>query len=256
MTDVHFEKDLTQHNSRDGRVLCLHRLVKFALSGTSAATSEDFCRALLNDRMRESSVQLAPHYASLHECTRLVTELRKTGLKASTMESMGGLALKMLTLYYRRAMLKIGGSRLGLGPETAARGDLVVVFLGCNVPMVLRKLPDAKFRVIGKATCHGVMAGEAILGNLPEGVEFTRHVQDRMSYAAFRDTRSGAIGLDDPRLPPGVPAGRAEVDDQRHLAQTDSIAKGKKLLMPRQRWDIDELEKQGVKVRLQDFVLV
>jgi hypothetical protein len=47
------------------------------------------------------------------------------------------------------------------GPEAALAGDLVVVLLGCDVPVLLRKDGD-EARLLGECYCHGVMKGEMI----------------------------------------------------------------------------------------------
>lgn len=61
--------------------------------------------------------------------------------------------------------LMIGNSGLlGMAPERAMRGDLIVVLLGCSVPIVLRKssLHAGKFTLIGECYLEGFMSGEAV----------------------------------------------------------------------------------------------
>lgn len=54
--------------------------------------------------------------------------------------------------------------RIGLVPSNAKRGDLVCVLLGCNVPVILRRMDDSKeeYLFIGEAYFQGIMDGEAL----------------------------------------------------------------------------------------------
>jgi hypothetical protein len=51
---------------------------------------------------------------------------------------------------------------LGLAPPEAARGDIIVVFLGAPVPQVLRKNNDGYYTLVGECYVHGIMGGEAL----------------------------------------------------------------------------------------------
>ena len=61
----------------------------------------------------------------------------------------------------RRLAVTISG-HLGLVPIAARKGDLVFLFLGGNVPMVLRKTQVGKYNLIGGCYLHGFMEGEAM----------------------------------------------------------------------------------------------
>jgi hypothetical protein len=50
---------------------------------------------------------------------------------------------------------------VGLAPMEAERGDVVVVFLGCGVPLVLTPGEEG-LRIVGPAYVHGVMEGEVM----------------------------------------------------------------------------------------------
>jgi hypothetical protein len=63
------------------------------------------------------------------------------------------------------------------GPETALAGDLVVVLLGCDIPVLLRKDGD-EVRLVGECYCHGIMKGEmmeALDAGTVDLVEFALH---------------------------------------------------------------------------------
>lgn len=62
--------------------------------------------------------------------------------------------------------------RIGMAPNEARKGDLICIFLGSDVPVLLRpaKIPKDSAKLIGSCYIHGIMAGEAMLwvqdGNL------------------------------------------------------------------------------------------
>ena len=49
---------------------------------------------------------------------------------------------------------------IGLGPIDITIGDTVCVFLGGDLPFVLRPLHGGKWRLLGEAYCHNIMDGE------------------------------------------------------------------------------------------------
>ncbi|KAK0649992.1 hypothetical protein B0T16DRAFT_411009 [Cercophora newfieldiana] len=55
--------------------------------------------------------------------------------------------------------------RLGIGPSDMIPGDAVSILAGCNFPMVLRRLENGSWVVVGEAYVHKYMAGEAIGGS-------------------------------------------------------------------------------------------
>jgi hypothetical protein len=51
---------------------------------------------------------------------------------------------------------------LGLGPRSLLPGDEVWVLPSLKVPIILRRLPNGHFLVVGEAYIHGMMCGEAV----------------------------------------------------------------------------------------------
>jgi hypothetical protein len=56
---------------------------------------------------------------------------------------------------------------IGLGPNTAKKGDKICILLGCNIPVVIRPKGD-HYIFIGEAFIHGAMYGE-LMERLNEG---------------------------------------------------------------------------------------
>ena len=63
-----------------------------------------------------------------------------------------------------RRLVVASDNRMGLVPSNAEIGDLVCVLLGCNVPVILRRMDDSKeeYLFIGEAYFQGIMDGEAL----------------------------------------------------------------------------------------------
>ncbi|PQE08917.1 heterokaryon incompatibility protein [Rutstroemia sp. NJR-2017a WRK4] len=72
----------------------------------------------------------------------------------------------MRVLAWRRLVITQGGY-LGLAPAASMAGDIIAVLPGCHTPLVLRREGE-RFRVIGEAYVHGIMAGE-LQGMLEQG---------------------------------------------------------------------------------------
>ncbi|KAA8567074.1 hypothetical protein EYC84_010148 [Monilinia fructicola] len=85
-------------------------------------------------------------------------------------------------VWKRRFFLTSGekGKRLfGLMPNEAKEGDVVCIFLGCTVPVVVRKEEEGGkgkggWRFVGECYVHGMMDGEAVTGDWPKKLEVFR----------------------------------------------------------------------------------
>jgi hypothetical protein len=51
---------------------------------------------------------------------------------------------------------------IGLAPQGSQRGDIICIFFGCSVPVVLRGQDNGEFQFVGECYVHGVMDGEAV----------------------------------------------------------------------------------------------
>ena len=54
---------------------------------------------------------------------------------------------------------------IGLGPEALAPGDLAVVLLALNTPLILRPVEEGHCRIVGEAYVNGMMDGQAFEGD-------------------------------------------------------------------------------------------
>ena len=99
----------------------------------------------------------------------------------------------------------------GMTPQTAHPGDFIVVFLGCQSPMVLRPRSDGGYLVVGEAYVHGLMTGEAFLGPLPTNWQCVWRYDKTTGkqWYAFIDRGRSIWQIEDPRLWP-LPEGWVE----------------------------------------------
>lgn len=112
---------------------------------------------------------------SLHEMIHgpkenLIQRVRRTAttegriLRADSLQRDASLRA-MRVLAWRRLVTTDGGY-LGLVPAAAAAGDMIVLIIGCDVPLVLRpknKWDKSQFTLIGECYVHGVMSSDIFL---------------------------------------------------------------------------------------------
>ncbi|KAK5955895.1 hypothetical protein OHC33_003537 [Knufia fluminis] len=65
----------------------------------------------------------------------------------------------------RRRMVTTGRGFIGMALEGVRTDDVIVVLLGCSMPMVLRPVENSlqtEYKVVGECYIHGIMGGEAM----------------------------------------------------------------------------------------------
>ncbi|CAO1599279.1 hypothetical protein XANCAGTX0491_003013 [Xanthoria calcicola] len=155
-----------------------------------------------------------------------------------------------------RSLITSADGRLGLAPEGTEAGDLVFVVLGCRSPLILRPRGSLNHEVVGECYMDGVMAGEALLGELPRNwtLVFKYFQRHRLSYFVFLDSDTGETHVEDPRrgaLPAGWRILNHEGDDVVHWYVNDITGEG--------RYQDPRLEPEALRARgvdLQEFRLV
>ncbi|KAI7171448.1 hypothetical protein D0869_13454 [Hortaea werneckii] len=71
-----------------------------------------------------------------------------------------------------RALFGTASGRLGVGPQTLEKDDLVVILYGCDLPAILRRYPNSNLHeFIGVAYVEGIMYGEAVEDAEARGIE-------------------------------------------------------------------------------------
>ncbi len=73
----------------------------------------------------------------------------------------GYIRMLRINTHKRRPLITNSGY-LALGRLDSQPGDLLVIFLGAQVPFVVREIQNGIYRLIGEAYVHGVMDGQFI----------------------------------------------------------------------------------------------
>ena len=156
-----------------------------------------------------------------------------------------------------RLLITTADGRLGLAPEGTEAGDRVCVVLGCDSPLILRPRDSLNHEVVGECYMDGIMAGEALLGELPRNwtlvEKYFRH--HRESYLVFLDSDTEATHVEDPRcgaLPAGWRIENHDRDDAFNWYVNDITGEDSGIWDP--RLEPDALRARGVD--LQEFRLV
>ena len=119
-------------------------------------------------------------------------------------EQLNLLFTQVLTRCEGRSIFRAQDGNFGLVPCAARKGDIVVVFLGCDKPLVLRPT-GSRYKIVGEAYLDGFMEGEALLGPLPILSEPSMEYATTSSLLR-QNLKDGDARLKDPRLgdlPPG-----------------------------------------------------
>jgi hypothetical protein len=77
--------------------------------------------------------------------------------------------LKYTTRY--RAVFHTTTGHVGLGPRCTKPGDVVAIFYGSQLPIVMRPLPKGSYSLLGSSYVCGIMDGEAVRRHKEMGLE-------------------------------------------------------------------------------------
>lgn len=131
---------------------------------------------------------------------------------------------------------------IGLAPKATNSGDLVCVLLGCPQPLILRPTSGFQCQVVGECYVHGLMAGEALLGTLPDHYQAIQVFEDNGYYSGFVNTQTGKVQYSDPRMEEEDPVSNEGVQFEcPDGSETPELT-------------VDVLKRRGV--NLQDFDLI
>ncbi|KAF4447201.1 hypothetical protein F53441_9248 [Fusarium austroafricanum] len=137
-----------------------------------------------------------------------------------------------------------------LGPRNCQPDDLMVVFLGCHLPMVLRSIEDGEYKLKGPCAHPALLSGETILGEMPKG--WRLRYAKRGEEPVFKNSEEERQQID-PRLD-NIP-----VPEEWELRWRDDgtpfwyIAEEDRWTNFDPRLTLDNLRKRGVKV--DDYIL-
>lgn len=103
-----------------------------------------------------------------------------------------------------RSIIMTQGGYVGLAPKIAHQADCIVVFLGCQSPIILRPKGDEDYLVVGEVYVDGLMTAEAFLGPLPGNWQHVICYDETIGagWGAFVDHGRSIWQVEYPRLGP------------------------------------------------------
>lgn len=160
---------------------------------------EAVCRTLCMDICVDSCTPARPGYLQLEKASQY---LRRLSLSSTGNAQPYEECLTRVEHYLKgRNFFTTKQGYIGLIPEAGKRGDQVCVILGCQSPMLLRRMGSGNMVVIGECYIHGLMNGEALLGTPSSKWQNSWIVSVGSGYQkGFVDQETGENLFEDPRL--------------------------------------------------------
>ncbi|KAF0317067.1 hypothetical protein GQ607_015727 [Colletotrichum asianum] len=101
--------------------------------------------------------------------------------------------------------------QFGLGSSAASVDDEIWVVLGFRFPVVMRRVEDSKYTVVGPCYIPQLSHGEAVLGPLPHGWKMMFHISGEPYFVGPDNTPT----LQDPRVNEGLPPGWKQSESEK-----------------------------------------
>ncbi|KAL6918718.1 hypothetical protein FSST1_002744 [Fusarium sambucinum] len=174
---------------------------------------------------------------------------RLAGRISSKSDTLGA-QLAFLTYFMKHRSIYL--TKMGyitLGPRNSQPGDLIVVFLGCHLPIVLRSIEDGEYKIRGPCSHPALLATEAILGEMPKG---WRLQYKRIGDPVFENPE-GKQQYIDPRLDDIPVPEEWELRWRKNGTPFWYIAKEDRWTNFDPRLTLESLRKRGVKIT--DYIL-
>lgn len=198
--------EVSEHVLDYDQILRILRSVKPHTRSPHANLTTDFCATLVANDFRDAWTPHRdgrPDVTSSRNFLEYVWSTATPWLQLSdAVKRDGRLYLEECNkMFVGRCFFSATKGRIGLAPAGTQVGDIVTVLLGCDYPVVLRRVNQAhpyKWLVVGVCYIHGLMYGEAIYqGKLPGHyipVRYQAAPADRINGwdCAMLDTRSKA----------------------------------------------------------------
>lgn len=104
---------------------------------------------------------------------------------------------RVQSVIWNRRLMRTKDKRLGLVPEHAEKGDLIVILYGCSVPVVLRRFTKTKAEVEEEAktklTRQHKMAARKILETFRKSVAHRKQQQEGKSLSSRQSTGGSGV---------------------------------------------------------------
>lgn len=176
---------------------------------------EAYTRTLWVDNFGDRWLPNSSHEPAYQDCISLVRVLVESGIDLITQAFPRQTDInRCLNRAHRactgRALFSTEDGRIGLAPASLAAGDDLCLLFSCCKPLVLRPVSDAenpekgRHTVVGECYLHGMMYGQALLGDLPDNLRVLLKADSSMGLrsAGFIDTGTKLVSQEDPRVGP------------------------------------------------------
>ncbi|KAL8646965.1 MAG: hypothetical protein Q9226_006629, partial [Calogaya cf. arnoldii] len=128
------------------------------------------CRTLCMDFLADNFTPALEKHPTLEMASQYIRRLSHD----STAEAQPSYLSRVKYYMKGRYFFTTKQGYIGLLPEAGKRGDQVYVILGCQSPLLLRRMESGNMVVIGECYIHALMTGDALLGTLPPNWQFSR----------------------------------------------------------------------------------
>jgi hypothetical protein len=195
-------------------------------------------------------------WGRISDAAALLDMLDRQEVHDSKLLTPGQHAVMLNTIHFTggRRLLTTAEGYVGLGPAECRAGDVVGVFLGLRLPMILHPCVTGNFEIVGTCYMHGLMTKEALLGPLGSPWHaVARTTKPTLADDAgvealfFVNHESGEETQEDPRSNPLLAPWRSYLDGNGELRFENSQTGERTWADP--RLTSKELRRRGVPIR-------
>jgi hypothetical protein len=205
-TIVHADEIPIFDRSTNETVALIRRFAPADLDINGGKVFDTYCRTLCCDQFRESldpPAIMFPSQDKSKEALRFFLGPEGNQEPAKPLDPEIEIYANWARYFMEgRSFFSTDEGHIGFGPKVANPEDEVVVFAGCDSPMVLRPTNSGRYKVVGECFIYDLSHSEALLGPLPEEYQqiFKTDERTELSGTAYYNSTTGQTHTIDPRL--------------------------------------------------------
>jgi len=105
---------------------------------------------------------------------------------------------------------------------TRKAGGIIYTIIGCNLPIILRKIVVDAYTVVGDCYIYGLIDSESLLGPLPTLWTVRPAVRVDLLESSYLNLQTNTNSLEDPRLG-SLPAEWGSINQEKTPQRSDLI---------------------------------